>query len=60
VGFTSGSRPILEEASKLGLTEKQARRQTRVAAKSRGKKVPGWAQRLIRPKFGKDFVRVEA
>lgn len=50
VGFTSGSKPILEEANKLGLTEKEARRQTRVAAKSSGKKVPGWAERRAEPK----------
>lgn len=59
-GFTAHSTPVLRDAKDLGISFKGARRAMRLACEKLGKAIPGWAQRLIRPKFGKDFVRVEA
>lgn len=58
-GFTAHSTPVLRIAGNLGTSEKQARRAMRLACKKLGRTVPGWAQRMVYPKFSREFVRVE-
>lgn len=46
-GHTAHSKPTLDFTKRLGGTEKQARRASRLAAQKLSRPVPGWALRLV-------------